>query len=122
MTGVGRGRVQVTLFCVQEPFTSATLADPWGEFHFHALTPGDYTISVLKSSLGATRRTVVVGPGADEKGAIHIEIAYEAAEAAGVSGGIVSKNSLCVPARPRSKYEDAQKRLEKHDPEGATKT
>lgn len=120
VTGIGRKAVQVTLFSVEEPFTSTTLTDPWGEFRFHAVRSGTYTVSVLKNSVGATRRTVVVSPGlADEKGAVRINIAYDAAEAAGHSGGVVSKNSLSVPQTARSKYTDAQKRLEKHDPEGA---
>ncbi len=120
VTGLGRRPVRVTLFAIDEPFTAATETDFLGEFRFHALAPGNYTVSVLKSGLGATRRTVVVSPSlADEKGAVRVTIPYQAAEAAGVSGGTISKNALSVSQKARGKYTDSQKLLAKHDVEGA---
>ncbi len=119
VTGAGRAPVKVTLFAIDQPYTAATETD-FGEFRFHDLAPGNYSVSVLKSGLGATRRTVVVSPSfADEKGVVRVTIAYQAAEAAGVSGGTISKNSLSVPDRARSKYTESQKRLARHDVEGA---
>ncbi len=123
VTGVGRKPVRVTLFAIDEPYTAATETDLLGEFRFHALAPGNYTVSVLKNSLGATRRTVVVSPSlADEKGVVRINIAYQAAEAAGVSGGTISKNSLSVPESARKKYAESQKDLARHDVEAAKRS
>jgi hypothetical protein len=107
VTGVGRRPVRVTLFAIDEPFTTATETDFLGEFRFHSLAPGNYTVSVLKSGLGATRRTVVVSPSlADEKGAVRVTVPYQAAEAAGVGGGTISKNALSVAPKARDKYTD----------------
>jgi Tfp pilus assembly protein PilF len=114
--------VRVTLFAIDEPYTATTETD-LGEFRFRALAPGNYTVSVLKNSLGATRRTVVVSPSlADDKGVVRVTIAYQAAEAAGVSGGTISKNSLSVPNRARNKYTESQKQLAKHDVEAARRS
>ena len=114
--------MQITLFAIDQPYTAVTETDFLGEFRFHGLAPGNYTVSVLKGGLGATRRTVVVTPGlADEKGVVHVTIRYDPSEAAGAGGGTVSKNLLSVPARAKNKAADAQKRLEKHDVEGAVR-
>jgi Tfp pilus assembly protein PilF len=116
-------RAQVTLFAVEEPFNATTFTDSGGEFRFHGLPAGTYTISVLRRSIGATRRTVVVSPAlADEKGAVRVTISYSPAEAAGVGGGTVSKNLLSVPARAKAKAADAHHRLEKRDVEGAQRS
>lgn len=123
VTGIGRAPVRVTLFAVDQPYTTSTETDFFGEFRFHAVAPGAYTVSVLKSSLGATRRTVVISPSlADEKGVVRVTIDYNATEAAGVSGGTISKNSLSIPERARSKYTESQKLLAKHDVEGAKRS
>jgi Tfp pilus assembly protein PilF len=123
VTGAGRGPVRVTLFAIDEPYTAATETDLLGEFRFRGLAPGNYTVSVLKGGLGATRRTVVVTPGlADDKGTIRMTLAYQAAEAAGVSGGTISKNSLSVPDRARNKYTESQKQLAKRDVEAARRS
>jgi Tfp pilus assembly protein PilF len=118
VTGLGRRAARVTLFAIDEPFSATTETD-LAEFHFHDLAPGDYTVSVQKN-LGAIRRTVVVSPSlADRKGVVRVTIHYEAAEAAGVGGGTISKNSLSVPPKARDKYTESQKQLARHDVEGA---
>jgi Tfp pilus assembly protein PilF len=123
VTGVGRAPVLVTLFAIDNPYTAATETDFLGEFRFHALPPGNYTVSVLKSGLGATRRTVVVTPSlADPKGVVRVTIRYDPSQAAGVSGGTISKNSLSVPPKARAKYTDSLRQLGKHDVEGAKRS
>jgi tetratricopeptide (TPR) repeat protein len=123
VTGAGRSVLRVTLFAVDRPYTASTETDFLGEFRFHALAPGNYTVSVLKNSLGATRRTVVVSPSlADEKGVVRVTIDYNPAEAAGVSGGVISKNSLSIPQRARNKYSESQKQLARQDVEGAKRS
>lgn len=120
VSGAGRHEVQVTLFAVNEPFASTTFTDFLGEFRFHGLRAGDYTLSVLKASLGAVRRTVVISPSlADAKDAIRVAISYDAAEASGVRGGTISASVLSVPARAKAKAEEAHKRLGKRDVDGA---
>ncbi len=122
VTGAGRTILSVTLFGVDHPFTTSTETDFLGEFRFHALSPGTYTVSVLKNSLGATRRTVVSPSLADQKGAVRVTIPFDPAAAAGVSGGTISKNSLSIPGRARRKYSESQKQLAKQDVEGATRS
>lgn len=123
VTGIGRTPVRVTVFSIDHPFTSSTETDLFGEFRFHALAPGNYTLSILKSGLGATRRTVVVTPGlADDKGVVRVAIAYDPSQAAGVSGGTISAAALAVPERARNKYRDSQKQLSKHDVDGARRS
>lgn len=118
---VGRIRpMQVTLFSVDTPYTSSTLTDPGGTFRFRSLPSGTYTVAVRRRSIGEVRRTVVVSASlADRKGAIRVTVPFTASEAAGKNGGIVSAKQLTVPERAWKKYADAQKRLEKHDVDGA---
>src|SRR4051812_4555160 len=79
----GRNRMlKVTLFAIGAPFRLTTLTDPSGEFHFHSLPPGTYTISLLRASLGEIRRTVVVTDGlADKKHTVRVSIPYSSSEA-----------------------------------------
>jgi Tfp pilus assembly protein PilF len=120
VTGTGRAGMQVTLYAIEEPYASTTFTEAGGEFRFHAVPAGMYTLSAMKRSIGAVRRTVEVTPSlADTKGVVRVEIRYDPTEAAGVGGGTVSKNQLSVPNRARDKAEEAHRRLGKHDVEGA---
>src|SRR5258708_31654244 len=76
VTGSGRARMmRVTLFGIETPFTASTFTDPGGEFRFHSLPSGTYTLSVLRRSLGEIRRTVVITSSlADRKGAVRITV------------------------------------------------
>lgn len=114
----------VTLSSVDSPFTVSTFTDPGGEFRFHSLPAGTYTVSVLRRSLGAVRRTVVVSPTlADRKGTVRVVIPYSAPEAAVEGSGVtVSKQKLSVPGKAWRKYEEAQRRLAKRDVEAARRT
>ena len=122
VTGAGRARMmRVTLFSVETPYTASTLTDPGGEFRFHSLPAGTYTLSVVRRSLGEIRRTVVITAGlADRKGTVRVTIPYSASEAAASrTGAIVSKRQLSIPERAWNQFQDAQKHLAKHDVAGA---
>jgi Tfp pilus assembly protein PilF len=123
VTGSLLGRVrplQVTLFSVDTPYTASTITDPGGTFRFRSLVSGTYTVAVRRRSIGEVRRTVVISASlADPKGAVHVTVPFIASEAAGKNGGTVSAKQLTVPERAWKKYADAQKRLEKHDVDGA---
>jgi len=120
--GAARFRfLRVTLFSIESNFTSATVTDPGGEFHFRDLNPGSYSLAIARRGLGEIRRSVVITPGlADQKGVVHIDIPFSPAEAAlSRTAGLVSKQQLAVPEKAHGKYAEAERRLTKHDTEGA---
>ena len=122
--GASRFRfLRVAIFHVESPFTASTLTDPGGEFRFRDLRPGTYTVTVVRRGLGEVRRSVVVTPGlADKKGVVRAEIPFSPGEAAkSGGGGTVSRTQLTVPFKASSKYAEAERRLNKHDVEGARK-
>jgi Tfp pilus assembly protein PilF len=116
--------LRVAIYRVESPFTASTLTDPGGEFRFHGLLPGSYTVSVLRRGLGEVRRSVVISPAlADKKGIVRMEITFSPAEAAlNSNGGTVSKTRLKVPLKAARKYIDAEQRLSKSDVKGALKS
>ena len=113
--------LRVNLFSVETPYVESTEVSRAGEFRFHSLTPGNYTVVVVRSGLGEVRRTVVVSSAvADKSGVVHATIPYSSAEAAAnPSGGVVSVHQASVPGNASAKYADAQRRLAGRDPEGA---
>jgi Tfp pilus assembly protein PilF len=115
--------LRVNLFGVETPYVESAEVNRSGEFRFHALTPGNYTVAVIRKNLGEVRRTVVVSAAvADPSGVVHTTIPYTSAEAAAnPNGGVVSVHQLSVPANASAKYTEAQKRLAMHDPEGAVR-
>ena len=124
VTGAGRIRsLRVNLFGVETPYVESAEVNRAGEFRFHSLVPGDYTLAVLRNGLGEVRRTVVVSASvADPSGVVHATIPYTSSEAAAnPSGGVVSVRQLSIPANASAKYADASKRLGAHDPEGAVR-
>jgi tetratricopeptide (TPR) repeat protein len=120
----GRFRtLRVALFRVESPFTANTLTDPGGEFHFHNLPPGNYTLAVIRRGLGEIRRSVVLTSAlADKKGVVRINIPFSPSDAALSRTAItVSKNTLTVPYKATLKYVEADRRLNKQDAKGAGK-
>jgi Tfp pilus assembly protein PilF len=113
--------LRVNLFGVETPYVESAEVNRSGEFRFHALAPGNYTVAVIRKNLGEVRRTVVVSAAvADPSGVVHATIPYTSSEAAAnPNGGVVSVHQLSVPANASAKYTEAQKRLAMHDPEGA---
>ncbi len=125
ITGVSSTRaLSVNLFSVETPYAESAKVNPSGEFHFHSLAPGNYTVAVVRKGLGEVRRTVVVTPAtADDSGVVHAVIPYTSAEAAAnPTGGTVSVHQLSIPHDASVKYAEAQKRLAGHDPEGAVRS
>jgi len=113
--------LRVNLFGVEIPYVESAEVNRAGEFRFHSLAPGNYTVAVIRKNLGEVRRTVVVSAAvADQSGVVHVSIPYTSSEAAAnPNGGVVSVHQLSVPANASAKYTEAQKRLAMHDPEGA---
>jgi Tfp pilus assembly protein PilF len=124
ITGAGSKRsLRVNLFGVETPYAESVQVNREGEFRFRSLTPGNYTVAVVRAGLGEIRRTVVVSAAvADPSGVVHATIPYNSADAAAnPSGGIVSVHQLSIPANAAAKYADAQKRLALRDPDGAVR-
>jgi Tfp pilus assembly protein PilF len=113
--------LRVNLFGVEIPYVESAEVNRAGEFRFRSLTPGNYTVAVVRNGLGEVRRTVVVSASiADRSGVVHAIIPYTSAEAAAnPDGGVVSVHQLSIPANASAKYADARKRLTAHDPGGA---
>jgi len=124
IAGSGSKRaLRVNLFGIQTPYVESAEVNRGGEFRFHALIPGDYTVAVARSGLGEVRRTVVVSAAvADRSGVVHTIIPYTSGEAAAnPAGGVVSLHQLSIPGNASAKYAEAQKRLALHDPETAAR-
>lgn len=124
ITGAGSLRsLHVNLFAVEAPYVESTEVNRSGEFRFRSLTPGNYTVAVVRNGLGEVRRTVVVSAAvADPSGVVHATIPYTSSEAAAnPNGGVVSVHQLSIPGSAITKYAEAQKRLAAHDPEGAVR-
>jgi len=124
ITGAGSLRtLRINLFAVETPYLDSTEANRAGEFRFHSLPPGNYTVALVRKGLGEVRRTVVLSAAvADKSGVVHAVIPYESSQAAAnPSGDVVSVHQLSVPANVSAKYTESQKRLAAHDPEGAVR-
>ena len=122
VTGAPHTRtLRVNLFSVETPYVESAEVNRAGEFRFHALAPGNYTVAVVRAGLGEVRRTVVVSSAvADKSGVVRAAIHYTSAEAAAnPTGGVVSVHQISVPGNASAKYADAQRRLAGRDPEGA---
>ncbi|HSP69057.1 MAG TPA: tetratricopeptide repeat protein [Bryobacteraceae bacterium] len=116
--------LRVTLFSVERPYAESTDVDPRGDFHFHNLAPGNYTVAVVRPGLGEVRRTVVISSAvAGDSGVVHATIPYSSAEAAAnPNGGTVSVQQASIPRHAAAKYAEAQRRLAGRDPEGAVRS
>jgi len=65
---------------------------------------------------------VVTRSLADGKGVVRINLRFSTSEAAeSGSGALISRSQLAVAAKARGKYEEATRRMAKHDAEGATR-
>ena len=121
---VPEGPAAVSLFGAVTPFSAATLADIHGRFRFRDLRGGAYTISVFLPSRGESRRTVEIGPSlADPKG--HVAVTLEIGDAqieredSPRRRAVVSTRELSIPERARKEYNEAQRKLGRHDVTGA---
>jgi Tfp pilus assembly protein PilF len=115
---------RVTLFSVETAYTAYTLTDPGGEFRFRNLNPGNYTLAVLRRGLGEVYRTVVVTASlADKKGVVRFTLPFSPSEAAeSGTSALVSRTQLSIPGKARDKYQEAARRLSRHDTAGAQRS
>ena len=118
-------RASVSLFGTRNPFTAATLSDATGRFTFKKLQADDYTIAVFIAGRGEARRTVEVGPAAaGSHGRVALTLGLKDSDfelAAVVPQYSVSTSQLAIPKAALRQYLEAEKDLEKRDPDGAVK-
>jgi Tfp pilus assembly protein PilF len=122
--GARRSRpFRITLFSVGSTYSTSTLTYPGGEFRFRKLQPGNYTLSILRRGLGEVHRTIVVTASlADKKGVVRVTVPFSPAEAAqSGTSALVSRTQLSIPGKALNKYQEAVRRMSKHDTEGATR-
>jgi tetratricopeptide (TPR) repeat protein len=101
------------------PFTTRTLANAGGDFSFKNLRPGMYVIVGYVARAGEVRKTVEVSPAfRDEKGHIEVVLRFER-KPPGEHAHLVTATELSVPDSAWEVFDKAQKRLERHDPDGA---
>jgi Tfp pilus assembly protein PilF len=117
-------RAAVSLFATKTPFTAAALSDAAGRFTFKKLRPDDYTVAVFIPGRGEARRTVEVGPaaGSDRRVSLTLDLKdsdFEVADS--VPQYSVSTRQLTIPKAALRQYQEAQKDLERHDPDAAVK-
>lgn len=114
------GPAAVWLYGVNAPFSTSTVTDAGGRFHFAGILPGAYTLTVVTTAHGEWRQTIDVGPGAaDAKGRVNVLVRTDDAKSLPDRVAIVSARELAIPRAARKEYEKAVQRLSKHDVEAA---
>ena len=117
---IPEAQASVSLFGATNPFTTATLTDSRGKFRFTRLEAGQYTVAAFIPGYGEKRLTIDVGPSStDADGRFAVTLRLDQGTGAETLGGKVSVTELAIPERARKRYLEAQKRLEKHDSDGA---
>jgi tetratricopeptide (TPR) repeat protein len=102
------------------PFEDSTLAGEDGHFRFEQLLAGTYTLGVFVPGRGEMRQTIEVGPSlADTKGRIELRVAlrdelFESRDGLR-RGALVSARDLAIPEQARREFEQARKKLARHD-------
>jgi Tfp pilus assembly protein PilF len=119
-------RASVTIFGDAFPFTASTLSEEDGRFQFKKLRPGPYTVSIFTPVRGEARKTIEIGPSAaDVHGRIALDIAFNDSDFALTDAlrrmHSVSTAKLAIPAKAQRDYEGAQRDLNRHDADGATR-
>jgi tetratricopeptide (TPR) repeat protein len=115
----------VSLFGVNSPYSTSTLADASGHFKFKKLEAGTYTLAIFSRRRGEARRTIEVGPAtADRKG--RIALTFRLAESdfefsSLIRQNLISTRQLAVPESALHDYREAQKDLSRHDADSARK-
>ncbi|HVN06759.1 MAG TPA: tetratricopeptide repeat protein [Bryobacteraceae bacterium] len=102
------------------PFEDSTLADESGQFRFHDLLPGTYTLGVFVPARGEMRRTIEIGPShadARKRVALSVELRDEDFESKDSlrHSAMVSVKELAIPDQARREYDEAEKKLAKRD-------
>ena len=102
------------------PFEESTLAGEDGRFRFEQLLAGTYTLGIFVPGRGEMRQTIEVGPSlADSKGRIELRVAlrdelFESRDGLR-RGALVSARDLAIPEQARREFEQARKKLARHD-------
>ncbi|MGA3024405.1 MAG: tetratricopeptide repeat protein [Bryobacteraceae bacterium] len=110
------GAAVVWLYGATSPFSSSTLSDPDGRFHFAGILPGAYTLTVVTTAHGEWRQTVDVGPSvADTKGRVNVQVRIDETKSLADRRDIVSARELSIPQSAWKEYEKSEQRLSKHD-------
>ncbi len=110
-------RPRVFLQAIKTIFYDQTLAGRGWDFRFRELEPGEYTLLVIAQGLGASKKTIVIGPSlADSKGLIEITVALAPATEATAE---ISATALAIPNQATKEYQKALESLRKQDRESA---
>jgi Tfp pilus assembly protein PilF len=119
------GRASVSLYATKSPFTATTLSDAAGRFSFKKLQADDYTVAVFIPGRGEARRTVEVGSAAADshrRVSFTLDLKDSDFEPAGPARQhSVSTSQLGIPKAVLREYLEAEKELERHDPDAAVK-
>ena len=122
---VPRLGVYVSLFGVNSPYLSTTLADVSGNFKFKNLQPGAYTVAIFSRRRGEARRTVEVGPAvADHKRRVKLKLELKESDfafASLIKSNLISARQLAIPNASLRDYREAQKELSKHSADSAVR-
>jgi len=114
------GPAVVWLYGATSAFSSSTLSDPAGRFHFSDVLPGAYTLTVITTAHGEWQETIDVGPGsADDKGRVNVRVRIDGAKTLDDHRDVVTASELSIPASAWKEYEKSDHRLSKRDVEGA---
>ena len=113
-------QASISLFGATFPYSASALTDSRGRFRFTRLRPGSYTVAAFVPGRGETRVTVDVGSGSgDPRGRVEIAVKIEEGTLSPDGTSVVSTRELSIPDRARKEYAEAQKKLARHDIEGA---
>ena len=101
------------------PYSSRSLVHPSGDFKISNLRPGTYRLTIVVPRWGQMTVSLDVGPGtADDGNRINRVIEFTPQKDTD-GGGTVSTRQLNLPSAAWRGLSKAEKRLEKHDTDGA---
>ena len=118
------GMVRVTLRGADSPYHAETFTDGRGRFRFSRLAPGSYTVTAFIAGAGELRQTVVVSAKlADSRRRVAVTLPVPTSPQTAAKSleerSTVSVGQLAIPQRALNEYRNAERRLNRHDIEGA---
>jgi tetratricopeptide (TPR) repeat protein len=118
-------RASVSIFAATNPYTATARCAAAGRFTFKNLQAGDYTVAVVIAGRGEARRTVEVGPaaaGSHQRVPLTLDLKDSDFESVGARPQhSVSARQLAIPDAALRQYRQAQKDLERRNPDSAVK-